>query len=108
MELTREGKATIAILAFAVVLWMTEAIPFAATALVMLLLIPVFGVSSYADTVQLGFGHPIVTDAPDTPARVAIQKLARRLAGEVVDKAPPSGFINRLLGRNEKKPVKAS
>ena len=46
--------------------------------------------------------------APDTPARVAIQKLARRLAGEVVDKAPPTGFINRLLGRNEKKPVKAS
>ncbi len=43
------------------VLWITEAIPFAVTALFVVLLIPVFGVSSYAQAVQLGFGHPIVT-----------------------------------------------
>ena len=61
VELTTGGKATIAILAFAVVLWITEAIPFAATALFVLLLLPVFGVNSYAEAVQLGFGHPIVT-----------------------------------------------
>ena len=61
MELTEGGKTTIAILAFAVVLWITEAIPFAVTALFVVLLIPVFGVSSYAQAVQLGFGHPIVT-----------------------------------------------
>ena len=61
VELTSGGKATMAILAFAVVLWITEAIPFAATALFVLLLIPVFGVTSYAQAVQLGFGHPIIT-----------------------------------------------
>jgi pilus assembly protein CpaE len=57
----------------------------------------------------LDFGHPIGTDAPDTPARVAIQKLARRIAGEVVDQPPATGIFNRILGRgSEKKPVKAS
>lgn len=55
----------------------------------------------------LDFGHPIVTDSPETPARLAIQKLARRLAGEVEAKAAP-GFFNRILGRaNDKRPAAA-
>ncbi len=57
----------------------------------------------------LDFGHPIVSEAPDTPARLAIQKLARRLAGEVEPASTP-GFLNRLLGRaaSEKKTAKAA
>jgi pilus assembly protein CpaE len=54
----------------------------------------------------LDFGHPIVADAPETPARLAIQKMARRLVGEIVEAAPQAGLLNRLLGRSEKRPVK--
>ena len=61
VELTVAGKACLAILGFAVVLWVSEAMPFPVTALSVLLLLPVLGVSDYASVVRAGFGNPIIT-----------------------------------------------
>ena len=61
IALTVNGKACLAVLAFAVTLWVTEALPFAVTSLFVLLLIPVFGIADYATVVAAGFGNPIIT-----------------------------------------------
>jgi len=61
IELTADGKACLAILAFAVVLWVTEAVPFAVTALFVFLLIPLFGIAGYETVISTGFGNPIIT-----------------------------------------------
>jgi len=61
VALSVEGKACLAILAFAVTLWVTETLPFAVTSLVVLLLIPVFGLLDFRATVRTGFGDPIIT-----------------------------------------------
>jgi sodium-dependent dicarboxylate transporter 2/3/5 len=61
IELTQAGKACIGILAFAVVLWVTEAIPFPVTSLLVVILIPVFGITDYRSAVRVGFGDPIIT-----------------------------------------------
>ena len=61
IPLTLDGKACLAILAFAITLWVTEAIPFAVTALFVLLLVPVFGIADYATVVRAGFGNPLIT-----------------------------------------------
>ena len=61
IALTVEGKACLAILAFAVVLWVTEAMPFPVTALSVLLLVPTLGIADYATVVEAGFGNPIIT-----------------------------------------------
>ena len=50
----------------------------------------------------LDFGHPIVADAPNTPARLAIQKIARMLTGETTEPANESGLLNKLLGGRKK------
>ena len=61
IALTPDGQACLAIMALAIVLWVTEALPFAATSLLVLLLIPAFGITDYRRVVQAGFGDPIVT-----------------------------------------------
>ena len=61
VELTVQGKACLAILAFAVVLWVSEALPFAVTSLFVLLLIPAFEIEEYATVIRVGFGNPIIT-----------------------------------------------
>src|SRR5688572_12780214 len=61
IALTAEGQTCLAIMAFAITLWITEAMPFAATSLLVLLLIPAFGIANYRAVVQAGFGDPIVT-----------------------------------------------
>jgi len=61
VELGRDGKACLAVLAFAVVLWVSEALPFAVTSLFVLLLLPALGVAPYAEVVRTGFGNPIIT-----------------------------------------------
>ena len=59
--LSQSGKACMAILAFAVVLWVTEAVPFPVTSLIVLLMIPVLGVADYPSVVAAGFGNQIIT-----------------------------------------------
>lgn len=58
--LTIEGKASLAVLTFVIILWMTEALPFPATALFGLLLAFAFGLAPFGDIVTLGFGNPVV------------------------------------------------
>jgi sodium-dependent dicarboxylate transporter 2/3/5 len=60
IPLTVQGKACIAILAFAVTLWVSEAVPFAVTSLLILLLIPLFGLAEFNAVVRAGFGAPII------------------------------------------------
>lgn len=60
IALTEDGKTCLAILLFAVTLWVSEAIPFAATSLLVLVLIPTFGVTDFATTVNAGFGNPLI------------------------------------------------
>ena len=48
-------------MAFAVTLWVTEAVPFAVTSLLVVLLIPAFGIADYRAVVRSGFGDPVIT-----------------------------------------------
>ena len=61
IELTDDGKACIAILAFAVTLWVTEVIPFAVTSLFVTLLIPLFRIADYETVIAAGFGNTVIT-----------------------------------------------
>ena len=54
------GKATLGLLLAAIVLWVTEVIPFSITALLVMLLIPVFGIDSFKNVIRLGFGNQII------------------------------------------------
>src|SRR3954469_21777601 len=61
IPLTTQGQACLAIMAFAVTLWVTETVPFAVTSLLILLLIPAFGIADYRAVVRSGFGDPVIT-----------------------------------------------
>src|SRR6266550_1456146 len=61
IPLTASGKTCLGIMAFAVILWVTETLPFAATSLLVLLIIPAFGIAGYRDVVRAGFGDPVIT-----------------------------------------------
>ena len=52
----------------------------------------------------LDFGHPIVADAPGAPARVAIEKSARRIAGPLEEpaEAPVGSLFARFWPRARK------
>ena len=61
IPLSAHGQACLAIMAFAVTLWVTETVPFAVTSLLVLLLIPAFGIADYRAVVRSGFGDPVIT-----------------------------------------------
>jgi solute carrier family 13 (sodium-dependent dicarboxylate transporter), member 2/3/5 len=58
--LSDQGRAALAILAFVIILWISEAVPFAVTALIGILLVPFSGLFSFKDTVAYGFGNTVV------------------------------------------------
>lgn len=58
--LTSEGKMALGVLAFVIILWITEALPFAVAALAGLLLVPLFGLMPFKETVAYGFGNSVV------------------------------------------------
>src|SRR6185503_6949586 len=60
IPLTAAGKTCLGIMAFAVTLWVTEALPFAATSLLIVLLIPAFGIAGFRDVVRASFGDPVI------------------------------------------------
>lgn len=60
ISLTREGKTVFAVLAFAVVLWMTEAIPFSAASLMMIILLTFFGLCTFDEGVNMGLGKEVI------------------------------------------------
>jgi len=60
IPLTAAGKTCLGIMAFAVLLWVTETLPFAATSLLVVLLIPAFGIADFRDVVRGSFGDPVI------------------------------------------------
>jgi len=60
IPLTAAGKTCLGIMAFAVILWVTETLPFAATSLLVVLLIPAFGIAGFRDVVRASFGDPVI------------------------------------------------
>lgn len=58
--LNEDGKATIGVLAFAVILWITEAIPFPVTGLVSILLLFFISPLSFGELISIGFGNTVV------------------------------------------------
>lgn len=58
--MTPEGKAVFAALMYAVILWITEAIPFAATSLSLLIIIHLMGVTDFGHLVQMGLGNTVL------------------------------------------------
>src|SRR5262245_22093877 len=60
IPLSAAGKTCLGIMAFAVTLWVTEALPFAATSLLVVLLIPAFGLANFRDVVRASFGDPVI------------------------------------------------
>jgi sodium-dependent dicarboxylate transporter 2/3/5 len=60
IPLAWSAKATLGLLVAAIVLWITEVIPFGITALLIMLLIPVFGIDSFKNVIMLGFGNQII------------------------------------------------
>jgi sodium-dependent dicarboxylate transporter 2/3/5 len=60
IPLTPKGQACLAIMAFAVLLWVTETVPFAVTSLLVVLLIPLFQLADFRTVVRAGFGDPVV------------------------------------------------
>lgn len=59
-ELTGDGQAAMATLAFALVLWISEALPFHVTGLLAILVMALVRAGSYADIVRYGFGDDVV------------------------------------------------
>ena len=47
VALTPAGKTCLAIMAFAVTVWVSEALPFAVTSLLIVLLVPAFGIADF-------------------------------------------------------------
>ncbi len=52
----------------------------------------------------LDLGHPIVADAPNTPARLAIEQMARKIAGETALDTDPvaMGLFSRFWARSRR------
>ncbi len=59
--LTRGGQASLSVLIFALILWMTEAIPFHITGLLSIVILTLFHVDTYGEIVKAGFGNDTVT-----------------------------------------------
>ena len=60
VALTSQGKASLAVLLLAVILWATEAVAFPVTGLLALVLLVVTGAGEFSQLVEWGFGNSIV------------------------------------------------
>lgn len=60
IPLTFQGKAVMAVLIYAVILWITEAIPFSVTALSMLIILHIMNVAEFKKLVQIGLGNSVI------------------------------------------------
>ena len=58
--LTDAGQTAMAILIFALILWMTEAVPFHITGLLGVVMMALFGIDSFKSIVKAGFGNDII------------------------------------------------
>ena len=60
VTLSYAGKSAIGVLVFALILWLTEAVPFHITGFFAIFLLAVLRVESFPEIIQLGFGNHIV------------------------------------------------
>lgn len=60
IPLTAAGRASLAVVAWSLVMWVLEPVPLAATALAIFLLFPALGVASFGDVASQGLGHPLI------------------------------------------------
>lgn len=58
--LSKEGQTALAVLGFALILWMTEAIPFHITGLLSIIILAVCRIDTFKNIVLLGFGNDII------------------------------------------------
>lgn len=82
ISMSQEGKTVFAVLAFAVVLWMTEAIPFAIASLMMIILLTFFGICTFDQGVNMGLGKEVIlflTGAMGISAALTNSGLAERI-----------------------------
>ena len=81
IPLTANAKIVMAVLCFAVIQWMTEAIPFPATSLCLIVFLHIMGVASFDKLVTLGFGNNVLLflmGAMGLSAAMTSSGLARR------------------------------
>lgn len=60
IPLSSTGRTSLAIVVLCLLLWVTEAIPFATTALAVFFLFPTLGVATPAEVIGNGLGHPLM------------------------------------------------
>ncbi|HWQ77144.1 MAG TPA: DASS family sodium-coupled anion symporter [Syntrophomonas sp.] len=60
IPLTHEGKAVCAVLIYAVILWITEALPFSVTAISLMIIITIMGVDSFGNVAKAGMGSTTI------------------------------------------------
>jgi len=58
--LDTQGRISLAVLAFALVLWIAEALPFHITGLAAILILALLGGGSYTDIIRAGFGDDVI------------------------------------------------
>lgn len=98
IALTQEGKTVFAVLAFAVVLWMTEAIPFSAASLMMIIFLTIFGLCTFDEGVNMGLGKEVIlflAGAMGISAALTESGLAERIMLIVLNKVGVS--TNRIV-----------
>ncbi|PKL40727.1 MAG: hypothetical protein CVV44_03730 [Spirochaetae bacterium HGW-Spirochaetae-1] len=84
-----KGKATLAVLSLAVILWITEALPFAITGLLAMSLLVVTKAAPFKQLVNDGFGNPIILfflGVLILSAAIADTTIMRRIAAFVLYK----------------------
>ncbi|WP_018306194.1 SLC13 family permease [Desulfitobacterium hafniense] len=89
IPLTFEGKAVFAVLVYAVILWLTEAIPFPITALSMIIILHLMGVSTFTALVKTGLGSSVLfflMGAMGLSAAITVSGLANRIMLGVLSK----------------------
>ena len=82
ISMSQDGKTVFAVLAFAVVLWMTEAIPFAIASLMMIIFLTFFGICTFDQGVNMGLGKEVIlflTGAMGISAALTNSGLAERI-----------------------------
>jgi len=93
ISMSQEGKTVFAVLAFAVVLWMTEAIPFSIASLLMIIFFTFFGICTFDQGVNMGLGKEVIfflTGAMGISAALTDSGLAERIMLVTLDKVGTS------------------
>ena len=93
ISMSQEGKTVFGVLAFAVILWMTEAIPFSIASLMMIIVLTFFGLCTFDQGINMGLGKEVImflTGAMGISAALTSSGLAERIMLVVLSKVGTS------------------